>query len=90
MVISTYLYSSTDITRVSRPPPIRIVSYEKTTIYDGDKSYTPRYEKDREHLMPNDQLVVVKNEARTTSRPSSPMRHHSRVGSSRGKAKRED
>lgn len=26
----------------------------------------------------------------STSRPSSPMRHHSRVGSSRGKVKRDD
>lgn len=78
------------MSRASRPPPINIASYEKTTIYDGDKSYTPRYEKNREHLMPLDPLTVVKNDARTTSRPSSPMRHHSRVGSSRGKAKRED
>ncbi|RDL39660.1 uncharacterized protein BP5553_04000 [Venustampulla echinocandica] len=84
VMIATYLYSSNDRTR-RRPPPINIASYEKTTIDDG---YTPRYlEVERPKLDP---LENLKSAGLSTSRPSSPLRHHSRVGSSRGKIKRDD
>lgn len=84
MIFATYLYSTPDARR--RPSPINIVSYEKTTIDDG---YTPKFEEDKKH-MAQDPLHTVKSAALSTSRPSTPIRHHSRVGSSRGKAKRED
>jgi len=80
VIFATYLYSSPDRTN-NRPPPINIASYEKTTI---DHGYTPREEKT---LNP---LECIKSAGLSTSRPSSPMRHHSRVGSSRGKVKRDD
>jgi UDP-sugar transporter A1/2/3 len=85
VIFATYLYSGIDRKR-NRPPPINIASYEKTTI---DHGYTPKYEEDGSQmtLAPLDGLKAA---GLSTSRPSSPMRHHSRVGSSRGKIKRED
>ena len=83
-MFATYLYSGQDRKR-NRPPPIKIVNYEKTTI---DNGYTPRYEDDRPMVM--GPLESIKSAGLSTSRPSSPMRHHSRVGSSRGKIKRDD
>ncbi|KAH8599770.1 udp-galactose transporter-like protein [Bisporella sp. PMI_857] len=82
VIFATYLYSNPDRKR-GRSGPINIANYEKTTI----DTYTPR-----EEIRPSLPLPVesVKNAALSTSRPSSPMRHHSRVGSSRGKIKRDD
>ena len=85
VIFATYLYSSTGRQR-NRPPPINIASYEKTTI---DNGFTPKYEEDRSK-MTLDPLDGLKNAGLSTSRPSSPLRHHSRVGSSRGKIKRDD
>ncbi|CZS98922.1 hypothetical protein WAI453_008471 [Rhynchosporium graminicola] len=85
VIFATYLYSSADRTR-GRPPPINIASYEKTTIDDG---YTPRFEESK--MLSVEPLENLKQAALSTSRPSSPMRHHSRIGSSRGgKIKRDD
>jgi UDP-sugar transporter A1/2/3 len=86
VIFSTYLYSGPD-RRGNRPPPINIASYEKTTI---DNGYTPRHEEDRSDMLIADPLQSIKAAGLSTSRPSSPMRHHSRVGSSRGKIKRDD
>lgn len=89
VIFATYLYSGPERKR-SRPPPINIASYEKTTI---DNGYTPRYEEDRSSMqlpVVLDPLENIKAAGLSTSRPNSPMRHHSRVGSSRGKVKRDD
>ncbi|KAH8672678.1 udp-galactose transporter-like protein [Tricladium varicosporioides] len=87
VIFATYLYSGPDKRR-NRPPPINIASYEKTTI---DNGYTPRYEEERTlGLSLKDPIDTLKSAGLSTSRPSSPMRHHSRVGSSRGKIKRDD
>jgi UDP-sugar transporter A1/2/3 len=89
VIFATYLYSGPDRKR-NRPLPINIVSYEKTTI---DNGYTPKYEEDRSRMqipVVLDPLEGIKSAGLSTSRPSSPMRHHSRVGSSRGKVKRDD
>ncbi|KAI9811216.1 MAG: hypothetical protein M1827_005548 [Pycnora praestabilis] len=79
VMFSTYLYNNQDRLQ---PPPIRIANYEKTTI--GDES--------AHHEAHSNSLLAspFENEGRSTSRPSSPMRHHSRVGSSRGKATKRD
>ena len=86
VIFATYLYSGPERKR-NRPPPINIASYEKTTI---DNGFTPKYEEDRSRMMTLDPLESIKSAGLSTSRPSSPMRHHSRVGSSRGKVKRDD
>jgi len=81
-MIATYLYSIPD-TRRSRPPPINIVEYEKTV---ADNGFTPRLEEDKRMRL--DVLEEVKSAGLSSSRPSSPAptgRHHSRVGSSRGR-----
>ncbi|TGO21739.1 hypothetical protein BPAE_0203g00140 [Botrytis paeoniae] len=89
VLFATWLYSGPERKR-NRPPPINIASYEKTTI---DNGFTPKYEEDRSSLT-LDPLNGLKGPGAgaslSTSRPSSPMRHHSRVGSSRGKVKRDD
>ncbi|CCD33544.1 hypothetical protein ACHAPC_001460 [Botrytis cinerea] len=89
VLFATWLYSGSERKR-NRPPPINIASYEKTTI---DNGFTPKYEEDRSS-MTLDPLSGLKGPGAgaslSTSRPSSPMRHHSRVGSSRGKVKRDD
>ncbi|KAE8451601.1 hypothetical protein EG329_003674 [Mollisiaceae sp. DMI_Dod_QoI] len=85
VIYATYLYSGQEKRR-NRPPPINIASYEKTTI---DNGYTPRFEEDKSSLT-LDPLESLKAAGLSTSRPSSPLRHHSRVGSSRGKIKRDD
>ncbi|CZR57129.1 related to UDP N-acetylglucosamine transporter (Golgi UDP-GlcNAc transporter) [Phialocephala subalpina] len=84
VIYATYLYSTQEKRR-NRPPPINIASYEKTTI---DNGYTPRLEEDKSSLL--DPLETVRTAGLSTSRPASPLRHHSRVGSSRGKIKRDD
>ncbi|QSZ37057.1 hypothetical protein DSL72_009149 [Monilinia vaccinii-corymbosi] len=89
VLFATWLYSGPERKR-NRPPPINIVSYEKTTI---DNGFTPKYEEDGSSLT-LDPLSGLKGPGAgaslSTSRPSSPMRHHSRTGSSRGKAKRDE
>ncbi|KAF7922104.1 uncharacterized protein EAE98_008315 [Botrytis deweyae] len=89
VLFATWLYSGPERKR-NRPPPINIASYEKTTI---DNGFTPKFEEDRSSLT-LDPLNGLKGPGAgaslSTSRPSSPMRHHSRVGSSRGKVKRDD
>lgn len=77
VLVSTYMYSMPERKR-SRPPPISIASYEKTTI-DG----TPR-------ILDENRLAVNPMEAagaigRSTSRPSSPLMFGSRTPSSRGR-----
>jgi solute carrier family 35 (UDP-sugar transporter), member A1/2/3 len=64
---------------------MNIATYEKTTI---DNAYMPRDE--RTARIPLDPLETIKSAGLSTSRPSSPLRHHSRTGSGRGKVKRED
>jgi UDP-sugar transporter A1/2/3 len=88
VIFSTYLYSGQEGKR-NRPPPINIVNYEKTTI---DNGYTPRFEEDKQLTATPDlrPLEALKSAGLSTSRPSSPMRHHSRVGSSRKGIKRDD
>ncbi|KAK3940407.1 UDP-galactose transporter [Diplogelasinospora grovesii] len=77
VIASTYLYSGVERKR-SRPPPISIVSYEKTTI-----DSTPKYlDESRLNLNP---LDSVRSAGLSTSRPASPLLHHTRVPSSRGK-----
>jgi solute carrier family 35 (UDP-sugar transporter), member A1/2/3 len=78
VLASTFLYSGPDRKR-GRPPPLNIVNYEKTTI---DPMNTPRY--DDKLTVPNP-LESVKGMGLSTSRPSSPLRHHSRAGSARAK-----
>lgn len=87
VLIATYLYSGQD-RKGTRPAPINIASYEKTTI---DGVYTPREELTLR--IPIDPLESVKSAGPaglSTSRPASPLRHHSRVGSGRGRVKRDD
>ena len=92
-MLSTYLYSDEDSKRRNRPSPIKIANYEKTTI---DRGYTPKFEDEKSELLRPAQhmsngLTALKVEGLSTSRPSSPMRHHSRVGTgSKGRMKRDD
>lgn len=79
VLISTFLYSGPDRKR-GRPPPLNIVTYEKTTI---DPMNTPRYPDNK--LTVPDPLESVKAMGLSTSRPSSPLRHHVRVPSAREK-----
>ena len=72
VLLSTYLYNGPDRKR-GRPPPINIVSYEKAAI-DGTPTIVD------EGRLGIEPLVGI-----TTSRPSSPMLHHSRASSARGK-----
>jgi solute carrier family 35 (UDP-sugar transporter), member A1/2/3 len=84
VITATYLYSGPD-RKGSRPAPINIVSYEKTTI---DGAYPPR--DDLTLRIPIDPLDSIKSAGLSTSRPSSPLRHSSRAGSARGRVKRDD
>ncbi|KAL8674415.1 MAG: hypothetical protein Q9168_001207 [Polycauliona sp. 1 TL-2023] len=59
-----------------RPPPIQIHEYEKITI-------DPRSAKERSGP-PKHAITPLRSEGRSSSRPSSPARHHSRLGSSKG------
>ena len=79
-MLATYLYSGPDRKR-GRPPPIRIASYEKTTV-----DSTPKYTDEKKlNLDPMDAQAV----GLSTSRPSTPLRHHIRVPSARGKSRDE-
>jgi len=84
VIYATYLYSGPERNR-NRPPPINIASYEKTTI---DNGYTPK--EDDTLRIPLSSVENIKSAGLSTSRPSSPMRHHSRVGSTRKGIKRDD
>ncbi|KAI1153340.1 UDP-galactose transporter [Nemania diffusa] len=72
VLFATYLYTGPDRKR-GRPPPINIVSFEKTTI---DPTNTPR---STDRLEVPNQLDGVKNLGLSTSRPASPLRHHIRA-----------
>ncbi|WYZ41156.1 hypothetical protein EsH8_V_000051 [Colletotrichum jinshuiense] len=78
VLASTYLYSIPD--RKGRPPPISIASYEKSMV---DPAYTPAVTDETKLNL--DPLEAVRNMGLSTSRPSSPMLHHHRVPSARGK-----
>ncbi|KAF2999108.1 hypothetical protein E8E14_001939 [Neopestalotiopsis sp. 37M] len=79
VLTSTYLYSGPDRKR-GRPPPINIATYEKTTI---DPMNTPRPSGDR-LTVPNP-MESAGSLGLSTSRPSSPLRHHVRQPSPRDK-----
>jgi UDP-sugar transporter A1/2/3 len=73
------LYSGAERRR-GRPPPISVASFEKTTV-----DRTPRYtEESRLNTDPMDSLRPPMT-GRSTSRPASPMLHHVRTPSARGK-----
>jgi UDP-sugar transporter A1/2/3 len=77
VISATYMYSLPERKR-ARPPPISIVSYEKTTV-EG----TPRYlDQDRLSVNP---LDSARGAALATSRPSSPLMFHERAPSARGR-----
>ncbi|KAI0477612.1 nucleotide-sugar transporter [Xylariaceae sp. FL0804] len=78
VLASTFLYSGPDRKR-SRPAPLNIVNYEKTTI---DPLNTPR---SYDRLEVPNPMESVKAMGLSTSRPASPLTHHVRVPSARGK-----
>ena len=80
VLFSTWLYSGPDRKR-GRPPPISIVGYEKTVI-----ASTPLQSSESKLLNPMDSAHSL---GLSTSRPSTPLRHHTRVPSSRGKERDE-
>ncbi|TGJ85042.1 hypothetical protein E0Z10_g3749 [Xylaria hypoxylon] len=82
VLYATYLYAGPDRKR-GRPPPISVVSYEKTTI---DPMNTP---KSTGRLAVPNPFDGAKSLGISTSRPSSPLRHHSRGPSGRDKGRNE-
>ena len=76
VVVSTFLYTGADRKR-SRPPPIRIASFEKATV---DPLHTPR---NSDRLAVTNPMENMKGMGLSTSRPSSPLRHHHRTPSGR-------
>lgn len=76
VIFATYLYSKPDRSR-TRPPAIRIASYEKTIVDNGNG-----------HLNPLD--TTSKHASLASSRPDSPLSQTSRSGSARGGNKRDD
>ncbi|KAI0518034.1 nucleotide-sugar transporter-domain-containing protein [Xylaria bambusicola] len=80
VLFATYLYTSPDRKR-RRPPPINIASYEKTTI---DPMLTPQ---SNGRLSVPNPIDSVKSLGLSTSRPSSPLRYHSRGPSGRDKGR---
>lgn len=82
VIFSTWLYSGPDRKR-GRPPPISIVSYEKTVIASTPRLQSPE---DTKLLNPMESASSL---GLSTSRPSTPLRHHARVPSARGKARDE-
>ncbi|KAI0203645.1 UDP-galactose transporter [Astrocystis sublimbata] len=78
VLFATYLY--TDRSKRARPPPINIVSFEKATI---DPMNTPR----NDRLEVPNQFDNAKSLGLSTSRPSSPLRYHSRSPLAREKAR---
>ncbi|KAL8907009.1 MAG: hypothetical protein Q9171_006033 [Xanthocarpia ochracea] len=71
---ATVLYSRAE--RRPRPAPIKIHDYEKTTI-------DPKSARERSAPMKHP-IAPLKSEGKSSSRPSSPARHHSRLGSAKG------
>jgi len=89
VIFATYLYSNPERKQRNRPNPINIASYEKTTI----GQYTPMEEKSQHQIqlqLPVDGLEALRSAGLSSSRPSSPLKHHSRAGSTRAKIKRDD
>ncbi|KAK1704913.1 nucleotide-sugar transporter [Colletotrichum lupini] len=78
VLAATYIYSIPD--RKGRPPPITIASYEKAMV---DPAYTPAVTDETKLNL--DPLDAVRSMGLSTSRPSSPMLHHHRAPSARGK-----
>ncbi|CAN8097945.1 unnamed protein product [Discula destructiva] len=78
VLFATWLYSGPDRKR-SRPAPIHIVNFEKTVVGKTPRTSSPNYPAGL--LNPLDSAGL----GLSTSRPSTPLRHHSRVGSARGK-----
>jgi UDP-sugar transporter A1/2/3 len=77
VIASTYMYSLPERKR-ARPPPINIVSYEKTMV-EG----TPQYvDQDKLSVNPLDSGRGARS---SSSRPSSPLMFHGRSPSTRGK-----
>ncbi|KAL8696681.1 MAG: hypothetical protein Q9224_002672 [Gallowayella concinna] len=74
VTLATVLYSQRE--RRMPPAPIRIHDFEKTTI-------DPKSAKDRITPMKHPS-TPSRSDGKSSSRPSSPGRHHSRLGSSRG------
>lgn len=80
VLFSTWLYSGPDRKR-GRPPPINIVNYEKTVIASTPKVTSP----DSSRLLnPLDSAASL---GLSTSRPATPLRHHARNPSARGKTR---
>lgn len=88
---SAYLYSGPERRLRGRPPPIRVASFEKTAV-----DRTPRFTDPArlaadpmdDALRPDagsSSLLAMPATGLTTSRPASPMLHHARTPSSRGK-----
>ncbi|KAK0710242.1 nucleotide-sugar transporter-domain-containing protein [Lasiosphaeria miniovina] len=78
VMAAIYFYNLPDRKR-GRPPPINIVSYEKTTI-----DSTPRYlDENKLNLKPMD--AAGRSIRSSSSRPVSPLQHHPRTPSARGK-----
>ena len=74
VIVATYLYSKPDFS-ASRPPPVQIHDYEKTTI-DSEAA--------RAKLLPNGiktPAIDIKGEAMSSSRPVTPLLHHSKSSS---------
>jgi solute carrier family 35 (UDP-sugar transporter), member A1/2/3 len=86
VIASTYLYSAGPERGGRRPPPISVVSFEKTTV-----DRTPRFmDAARLNADPMDSVktsdsLMPPSTGLTTSRPASPMLHHVRTPSARGK-----
>ncbi|KAI3333454.1 nucleotide-sugar transporter-domain-containing protein [Ustulina deusta] len=80
VLFATYLYTGPDRKR-GRPPPINIAIYEKTTI---DPMNTPR---STDRLSVPNPFDSAKSLGLSTSRPSSPLRHHIRGASARDKGR---
>ncbi|KAI1342970.1 nucleotide-sugar transporter [Xylariaceae sp. FL0016] len=78
VLTSLFLYTGPD-RKGRRPPPLNIVNYEKTTI---DPLNTPRT---GDRLEVPNPMENIKAMGLSTSRPASPLRHHVRVPSARGK-----
>ena len=85
VILATYLYNAAEEPGPSRPPPILIDSVvsEKPKIPIPDPRMPSRPGGDAGFAvkLPTTPLL---EEALTTSRPGSPMLHHTRKGSSRG------
>ncbi|KAK4237810.1 hypothetical protein C8A03DRAFT_34227 [Achaetomium macrosporum] len=79
VLAATYMYSLPERKR-ARPPPINIVSYEKTTVVEG----TPRY-LDQDKLIANPLDAAPRGAGLSSSRPASPLMFHERSHSNRGR-----